>query len=57
MVEVKQSVEIFRSNKEVFDEDEIQDLNEELAKMEINCKVLQQCCSDGETLIFRKTEI
>lgn len=56
MVEKEQIVSAYRSYKGTF-EDEIDELNEALREMDINCEVMSKPDDDGETLIFKKTEI
>jgi hypothetical protein len=56
MVEKEQIVSAYRSFKGTF-EDEIDDLNEALREMEINCEVISKASDDGETLIFKKVDI
>ena len=56
MVEKEQIVSAYRSYKGTF-EDEIDDLNEALREMDINCEVISRVDDDGETLIFKKIDI
>ncbi len=53
MVETKQVIKMSRDWKEGF-KDEMEELNEALEKMEINCKVSIEESPDSETLIFEK---
>lgn len=56
MVTKEQIVSMYRDHKETF-VDEIEELNEALGEMGINCEVMSKPTSDGEELIFKKTEI
>jgi len=56
MVEKEHIVSIYRNYKGTF-ESEIEELNQVLREMRINCEVIHQPTTDGETLIFKKVEI
>lgn len=56
MVKIKQTISMYRSHGEEYDDEDIESLNEALAKLEINCKVMKNSDPDGEELIFMKNE-
>lgn len=55
MVEIEQTVSIYRSYKGTFEE-EIKELNNALSEIGIDCEVISIPSDDGETLLFKKRE-